>query len=235
MAPRVTRKSRGTSTHRGRTAHSRQQRRKADLGQLAGLYQDLNAFSVDAGKVAVPGKYETTYGEVTPEGIQAMSALFSRYSPIQTMPAGQRSFYDLGCGNGKVVIGMAMLHPEIQARGYEIVVDRAEQAKTALSRLKQARVAARCRFETTSFLLPEVGLADACWIYVSNLCMNDETQGELAAKLEKECRAGCVVVCSKDIPFGDESPLVKVKSGENIPMSWSATSSVSVYRYGGER
>lgn len=234
MAPRVTRKAPNRG-QRGRTAHNKQQRRKADLGQLAGLYHDLNAFSVDAGKVAIPGKYETTYGEVTPEGIQAMSALFSRYSPIQMMSTGQRSFYDLGCGNGKAVIGMAMLHPEIKSVGYEIVIDRAEQARVALSRLKQARTAGRCRFETNSFLEPNVSLADACWIYVSNLCMNEETQGQLAAKLEKECRRGCVVVCSKHIPFSSDSPFVQVKESENIPMTWSSTSSVTVYRYGGER
>jgi SAM-dependent methyltransferase len=227
--PRTTRRARGSN--RGRTAHSRLQRRKADLGQLATLFEGLNGFQADTQKVAVPGKYVTTYGEVTPEGIQALSGLFSRHgSHPSSYPATQRTFYDLGCGNGKVVIGMAMLHPELQGRGYEIVTDRIDQARTAVGRLRQARLAARLRFESTSFLEPAVNLGDACWIYMSNLCFDPDTQKALTEKLEAETRAGCVVICSKELPLAGGSPFQRVATGEVVPMSWSASSSVHVYR-----
>jgi hypothetical protein len=232
--PRTTRRSqRGTAAtgQRGRTAHSRPQRRKADLGQLATLYEGLSGFNADTKKLGRPGNYVTTYGEVTPEGIQALSALFTRHGGAPgSYPASQRTFYDLGCGNGKVVIGMAMLHPELQGRGYEIVTDRIDQARTAVGRLKQARLAARLSFESTSFLEPAVGLGDACWIYMSNLCFDADTQRALAEKLEAEGRAGCVVICSKELPLAAGSAWQRVASGEKVPMSWSAASSVHVYR-----
>jgi SAM-dependent methyltransferase len=219
------------SGHRGRTAHNKPQRRKADLGQLATLYEGLSGFNADTKKLGVPGNYVTTYGEVTPEGIQALSALFLRHGGAPgNYPASQRTFYDLGCGNGKVVIGMAMLHPELQGRGYEIVTDRIDQARTAVGRLKQARLAGRLRFESTSFLEPSVGLQDACWIYMSNLCFDPDTQKALAEKLEAETRPDCVVICSKELPLAAGSLWQRVATGEIVPMSWSAASAVYVYR-----
>ena len=231
--PQTTRKAR--TGHRARTAHNRSSRRKADLGILNTLYDGLSGFQVNTQKVAIPGSYTTTYGEVTPEGIQALAGLFAKYSPLQTMPTGQRTFYDLGCGNGKVVIGMVLLQAGLQGRGYEIVTDRIEQAKTAVGRLKQRWTASRCHFESTSFLEPAVNLGDACWIYISNLCFDLETQKALAEKLEKQASRGCVVICSKEMPFSSDGPFVRVASGEVIPMSWSTASSVNVYRFGGER
>jgi hypothetical protein len=69
VLPRTTRKVRGG--HRGKTAHSRGARKKADLGQLSSLYEGLSGFQVNTTNVAIPGSYTTTYGEVTPEGIAA--------------------------------------------------------------------------------------------------------------------------------------------------------------------
>jgi hypothetical protein len=65
---------------------------------------------------------------------------------------------------------------------------------------------------------------------MSNLCFDPDTQKALTEKLEAETRGGCVVICSKELPLTAGSPFQRLTTGEVVPMSWSASSSVHVYR-----
>jgi SAM-dependent methyltransferase len=203
-------------------------KRSVDLTILGTIYEGLSGFN--ANTAAVTGNYKTTYGEVTPEGIKALDGLFTAQTPVRSLPVSQRTFYDLGCGVGKVVVGMALLHSELQCRGFEIVPDRVNFAQTALQRVKQRGVAGRIRYTTTSFLDSSVNLADAGWVYISNLCFDAETQEGLARKLEREAKPGAVVICSKDMPFTAGGKWHLKASGQRVPMSWSSESNVYVYR-----
>jgi hypothetical protein len=221
---RYTRKSRGL---RAKTARARGGRRNAagDLGLLTNLYEGLSGYSVN---LAGLENYKTTYGEVIPEGIKAMDVQLTSHGPTS-----KRTFYDLGCGNGKVVIGMALLHPEIRAVGYEIVPDRIKQAETALGRAPRGGrnpLSSRVKFVQQSFLDPAVSLRDAGWMYISNLCYDPETQKGIADKLSADCEPGTVVLCSRDIPFEESSGWKRVAAGVRIPMSWSADSTCNIYR-----
>lgn len=229
FTPHYTRKARPT---RGRTLRTRGPRRAAaDLSALETYYNGLSGFQVSL--TGMEG-YKTTYGEVTPEGIKALEGVFQATTPTSSLPQSRRVFYDLGCGVGKVVLGIAMLHPELRAVGLEIVSDRIAHAHTALSRAGSGRrgLAGRVSFRTTSFLTPETNLADAGWIYISNLCFDEETQKGIAEKLEAECAAGTVMICSKQMPFSEGGHWQKVGDDHKVPMSWSAESKCYVYRCG---
>jgi predicted RNA methylase len=224
FTPHYTRKAK---QRRATTARNKATSRRAiDLTALEPLYQGLSGFQ--ASTAGLEG-YVTTYGEVIPEGIKAMEEHFTRHTqaPFRT---DQRTFYDLGCGIGKVVMGMAMLRPEFRAVGYEIVADRVGAANTALSRVKLRSLSNRCKFVQGSFLDHSVNLGDACWIYISNLCFGTETQQQIVEKLERECRVGCVIACSKDMPFQETARFKKVESGARVPMSWATESTVQIYR-----
>jgi hypothetical protein len=173
--------------------------------------------------------YATTYGEVTPAGIQMMSDIFKKVTPVTSFGSHQRVFYDLGCGVGKIVIGMAILHPEIKARGIEIVPERIRQAAVAMGRIAVKSLAARIKFQNGSFLAPEVHLRDAAYIFVSNMCFSEEVQQQIGEKMERECSAGCVVVASKEFPFRADGPFRLLEMAP-VPMSWSADSKARVYR-----
>ena len=194
------------------------------LSQLDKLFEGISGF----GWMGVEG-FATMYGEVTPAGIQMMSDIFKKVTPVTSFGSHQRVFYDLGCGVGKIVVGMAILHPEIKARGIEIVPERIRQAGVATGRILVKGLAARIKFQNGSFLAPEVHLRDAAYIFVSNMCFTEEVQQQLGEKMERECSAGCVVVASKEFPFRADGPfrLVEIAAG---PMSWSADAKARVYR-----
>ena len=194
------------------------------LSQLDKLFEGISGF----GGMGVEG-FATTYGEVTPAGIQMMSDVFKKVTPITSFGSHQRVFYDLGCGVGKIVVGMAILHPELKCRGIEIVPERIRQAAVATGRITVKSLATRIKFQNGSFLAPEVHLRDAAYIFVSNLCLTAESQQQLGEKMERECSAGCVVVASKEFPFRADGPFRLVEMAA-VPMSWSADSKARVYR-----
>jgi hypothetical protein len=170
--------------------------------------------------------YKTTYGEMTEAGIQILSDKFQTHAPVSKSP--HKTFYDLGSGIGRIVVGLAILHPEIQSRGIEIVPDRARWANDALKRIKVPTVSSRIRFIQGSFLDPSVSFRDACWIFISNMCFDEDTQTKTARKLEGELSTGSVVICSRELPFSGK--FTTLESNVNIPMTWSATSTCYVYR-----
>jgi hypothetical protein len=194
------------------------------LSQLDKLFEGISGF----GGMGVEG-FATMYGEVTPAGIQMMSDIFKKVTPVTSFGSHQRVFYDLGCGVGKIVVGMAILHPEIKARGIEIVPERIRQAGVATGRILVKGLAARIKFQNGSFLAPEVHLRDAAYIFVSNMCFSEEVQQQLGEKMERECSAGCVVVASKEFPFRADGPFRLLEMAP-VPMSWSSDSKVRVYR-----
>ena len=146
-------------------------------------------------------------------------------------PEDQRTFYDLGCGIGRLNLGMAILHPEIQSRGIEIVPDRVRQAHHAIERLSKAKqITHRIQITQGSFLDPSVNYGNACWIFLSNLCFDEKIQGEIYTKLDASCKKGCIIICSREFALPTPSRFEKIELGLNVPMTWSNTSTCVVYR-----
>lgn len=197
------------------------------LHDLLEIYQGLSGFNASTLGLT---EYKTTYGEVAEQGMKVLSDKFMEHAPITKFPEDQRAFYDLGCGIGRLNLGIAILHPEIQSVGIEIVPDRVRQGRHAIERLKAKQVTDRIQITQGSFLEPSVNIGNACWIFFSNLCFDGETQQKLSRKLEAECKKNCVVICSRELPLSDVSRLEKIEHGVNVAMTWSNTSTCVIYR-----
>jgi SAM-dependent methyltransferase len=222
--PRTLRATPSKPAHPAKTARIG----RRGLHDLLEIYRGLDGFHSNTIGFQ---EYTTTYGEMTEAGIQILSEKFKTYAPLSKFPQDRRTFYDLGCGIGKIVVGVAILNPDIRAKGIEIIPDRIRQANNALQRIKTRSVASRVQFSQGSFIESTVSLRDACWIYISNLCFDETTQKIIASKLEAEVVPGCVIITSKEFPFStNPSRFDKVEASTNIPMTWSATSMCIVYR-----
>jgi len=223
--PKTLRATVRKAAHPAKTARTTGRR---GLHDLLEIYQGLSGFGVNTIGFQ---EYKTTYGEMTDAGIQILSDKFKIHAPLSKFPQDRRTFYDLGCGIGKIVVGVAILNPDIRAKGIEIVPERIRQANNALERIKTRQVASRVQFSQGSFTESAVSLRDACWIYVSNLCFDDTTQKLIASKLEADVAPGCVIVASREFPFSENSSLFnKLEASTNIPMTWSATSTCVIYQ-----
>lgn len=191
------------------------------LQDLLDLYRNLSGFNASTLGFS---NYATTYGEVTPKGIQALSDAFQKHAP------GKRQFIDLGCGAGRVVLGLAILHPTLQCRGVEIIPERVRVAHQALERLRTPSIVQRIQIQQGDILDKGLALDTAGWVFVSNLMFDDPTLAALAAKLEAELPKGAVVICSKELPLSASSPLQCIDERAPVPMSWSASSTCLVYK-----
>jgi hypothetical protein len=200
---------------------------KRALRDLSTFYQGLSGFQAS---IVGLGDYKTTYGEVAEAGILALSDAFQKFAPLPTLPPDRRHFYDLGCGIGRIVIGLAILHPELRAHGVEIVPERVRSAHTALSRIKTRQLGARIQIDQGSFMDPKYNYKNAAWVFLSNLCFDEATQKKLLDKLEREMETGSVIICSKELPLDDKSPFARVASGLVVPMTWSSQSTCNVYK-----
>jgi hypothetical protein len=200
---------------------------KRGLSTLLEIYQGLSGFN--ASTLGLVG-YKTTYGEVAEQGMKVLSEKFLFHGPLDKYPENQRTFYDLGCGIGRLNLGMAILHPEIKSKGVEIVSDRVRQAHHAIERLKVKQITQRIQITHGSFLDASFNFGDACWIFISNLCYDEDIQKGICNKLEAECKNNCIIICSRELPLSEKSPLKKIEYGVNVPMTWSNTSMCVIYR-----
>jgi len=222
--PPKTYKAPTKSVKRGKTARVG----RRGLHELEEIFKGLSGFGVN---IIGFTEHVTTYGEVSNQGLVIMADVFKRHAPLSKFAPSNRNFFDLGCGVGRVVVGIAILVPEIHSNGIEVVPDRIRIAQTALHRIHSKNISSRIQIRQGSFLDPATTYASSCWIFISNLCLAPETQRALAERLEKECSPGCVIICSREFPFSVENPrFEKIDSGITIPMTWSATSTCCVYR-----
>jgi precorrin-6B methylase 2 len=194
---------------------------------LLEIYTGLSGFH--ANTIGL-GNFKTTYGEVTEQGIHALSEKFRSIAPLERIPATRRNFYDLGSGIGRVVVGLAILNPTLKAHGIEVVPDRARQAHDAYQRIRAKAVANRIELHQGSFLEPKWDYKTAAWVFVSNLCLDEQTQRDLLERLETQLPAGAAIICSKEFSVGGSSPLERVGDRFKVPMTWSADSMCVAYR-----
>ena len=174
-------------------------------------------------------QYVTTYGEITEQGIHQCSKFFQKYLPLEKVQVQNRTFYDLGCGVGKFVIGMSFLHPQIRSIGIEVVKERVQEACIALSRVASKSIQQRCGFCEGSFLDPKFSYTNACYIFISNLCFREDTQRALVEKLGRELPMGAVLICSKALTNAPENGF-ELKEEAQIPMTWTVNSQIRIYQ-----
>ena len=188
---------------------------------LSGFYVPTIGFTDDT----------TLYGEVADSGISVLVDRFKRYAPLAKIPSSNRQFFDLGCGIGRLVVGVALLVPEIHSYGVEIVPDRVRSAHTALSRIHSRSLIQRIQIRNGSFLDSTISYSSSCWIFLSNLCLKPDVHKILAERLERECSSGCVIICSRELPLVSNPPLFeRLETNLTVPMTWSTSSTCIIYR-----
>jgi hypothetical protein len=186
----------------------------------------------DHGKVC-PSTYtghKITYGEMNYEG---MKTLYSHVHKLQPMIGG---FMDVGSGRGKLCLYMAD-YPEIQTSiGIELVKERVHDAETLKSELskKYDAITKKVTFLNENAL--EIKYPDLLppssrpfFIWFSNLCFEPSTTDDIIQKLCEEMPRGSILTCSK--PLSKQLDKVSLLKILTIPMSWSSSSNVHVYRF----
>jgi hypothetical protein len=199
-----------------------------------GLHSVLEAYDRQTASSAPSiglSEYKTTYGEATEAGIYAISEKLRHYTKGSGTGAAKPGgvFYDLGSGLGKVVVGMAVLNPELRCVGVEIVPERVRIANSTLEKIRQRQIRSRIVFHHGDFLSGDLNFRDAICIFVSNLCFTETTNCQIAQKILREATPGCLVIVSREIPLPAER-CQRLERDCVIPMTWSASSTCFVYR-----
>jgi len=181
----------------------------------------FNTYSIGA------SQDKSTYGEVTLSGIRTLYEKFKQYGRLDK--TSRPCFYDLGSGVGKVVVGMAVLNNEIHCYGIENMGERARLALSAYGKLRSPNVQRRVHFIHDSILNKTVTIRDACWVFISNLCFDADTQAGLTERLAAELTIGTIIICSRQLVVSP-TQFETLESACVIPMSWSNSSSCWIYR-----
>ena len=71
-----------------------------------------------------------------------------------------------------------------------------------------------------------VNYGNACWIFISNLSFDNDTNNKLFDKLSNEVKSGCIIISSKSHNNSNFELLNHI----SLPMSWSNESKVYVYK-----
>lgn len=200
--------------------------RKKTLKLIPKIYNGLSGFGINSEKYP---EHKITYGEVLPESIPVLYEIYSKYAPLNKISQPYRNFYDIGCGIGKVVIGMASHNTFLKCTGIEVVPERVVQAYTALQRLNNESVRKRIEFLCISMLDNSVNYNNACWIFISNLCFDSETNEKLFEKLASEVKSGSIIICSKANTSTNATNFEEINH-ISLPMSWSNESKVYIYK-----
>lgn len=182
--------------------------------------------------------YSTVYGELTYHGIELLGKMIERQK-IKT-------FIDIGSGNGKIPIILA-IEPSInQSFGVELVSERHENAmcvKNKLSEKPQFKDIIKkiniVNDDMFNIDYAKITNGTQTLVFISNLCFGEEITTQLFAKLAKELPIGSVVASSKipgtiidcfkpiDSNSTWNTPDLPISNGSTkMPMTWIDSSTV---------
>ena len=108
--------------------------------------------------------------------------------------------YDLGCGDGRILIAAVEAFKAKEAIGYKI---RDDVYKKALEEVTKANLQERIRIVNSDFFEADLSRPSVITLYVDGL-----TNGKLKQKLEKETSPGTRIV-SHDFPMPGWQPLIE--------------------------
>ena len=160
--------------------------------------------------------YNHTYGSLTRTGVLQLLQYIPQYSH-------HGIFYDMGCGNGELILNML---PHSNFKKYigielssERVIDFTKRQK--LSKIENNKVQPICK----DLLLHDY--SDANVIYISNLCFPDHLNRSIGKLLDKQLQEGknIIVFSSKNIYI----TLPHKKKVVYVKQSWSDKSELIVH------
>ena len=159
-------------------------------------------------------KYISAYGELTNNGLKTL------FKNIETE---NKIFYDLGSGNGTLIIRSILLYNLKKAIGIELSKKRFEYALNLYNKIKNPELKNKINFYNDDLFL--IDISDADIIYISNLCFSNRNNRELGLKIKNSIKKKCIIFCSKEIPFisGENKSII------NLSQSWN--NNCYVYKY----
>lgn len=205
---------------------------------------DLNQIFMDMSKIAYPsikkedgnllcGKhqcssYQLTYGEIEIDGMKKIANYVKKH---HNKNPREMCFVDLGSGNGKFVLYMALFE-HILSYGIEMVEHRYDNAIVA------REILLKYGFPCAKYINFIHGnifdkkytkiLNKSTIIFVSNLCFSEISQSNLYNLLNNELPTNALVFCSKMLTDDKNSNLV-YETTISIPMTWFKESTIHVY------
>lgn len=147
----------------------------------------------------IPKKTERNYtdlslagGRTKPESVEKI---------LEYLTPRRKNFYDLGSGQGEVVIQAGFANKGVNAVGIEIVEERYRDALEALKLARSDKFKmpsnAEIHFINDSFL--NVDFSDADVVYASALAFDDEIMGKLESRFMKLKDDAIIIVVDKEL------------------------------------
>lgn len=185
-------------------------------------YKDLCAFraSTEDRKEVEKQGGAPTYGEIEISSVKEVINYLK--------PKASDVFYDLGSGNGKVVVQFYLDTNIKKSVGIELSKDRHAQALTALNHLRKMGLVDKNRKLDLRYgnILKE-DFSDATIIYMCSTCFSEDLMKALMEKMTKLAK-GARVVTLKRFPYSEKLELI---TSLKLPMTWSPKGSwVYIYK-----
>jgi len=179
------------------------------------------------------GPNPSTYGEVTPLGARQLFQYMGMVATRGDLRMGDVFFYDLGMGEGKLVIQAYLELPSSirQAVGIELSPSRYQTAVAAWNTILRHEPSVLDNGRRLSLVqgdLFQQDLSHATHIFVSSLCFTEEMMEKLAIKLKGDHESLPKVRCVATLK---ELPNFKYSRVEKVEMSWTRPHGCSVYFY----
>lgn len=181
------------------------------------IFADVQGYSLSsAGRTRIGHESDPsfTYGEVTPDAMQAI------FDVVQ--PKEGEVFYDLGSGTGKAVMLAALLAPFAKSVGVEILDELRNSAETSRLRyesevkptLPAEKQAQQIEFRLADIFMTDITDADVVFSHCT--CFDDALMQRLTEHCEKLKPGARVVTITKGIT----SPQFETVASFTVHMAW---------------
>ena len=179
------------------------------------FYRIFTCLSLACGLVALPTQMDASQVTAGEEGKIKLDVPYEPSSEdvvevmLQIAQVGKNDFvYDLGCGDGRIVIGAAQ---KAGARGVGVDID-PERIKESLENARKANVTDRVQFSQEDLFQTEIGQATVVMLYLW-----PEVNLKLRPKLFRELKPGTRVVShSHDMGTWEADQTVTAAGGHRV-------------------
>ena len=159
-------------------------------------------------------KYSSAYGEISYNGLNTI---------LKNINTDNKIFYDLGSGNGTLVIRAVLLYNFKKVVGVELSGIRHNYAVKLKNQINKNDKKNKIYLLNNDIFSIDIKEADI--IYISNLCFSNRINRELGLKIRDSVKDNTIIFSSKEIPFINQNNKTLI----NLSQSWN--DNCYVYKY----
>lgn len=211
-------------TKSNRHKHCQTLKNKNYLNKLKKMYPTPK---YDSTIITPHDKYNTTYGEMTYDGMDNMFSQLKNYGVNKC-----KTFMDLGCGRGSICLYMASKPNIKNSIGIELVKNRFDDAVQLKNNLGQNRYTSKLNFyndDMFQYFNENSFDSNPYLIWISNLLFPNDLTNQLYNHLSENLPNDSII-CSSKQPTNCNDNLCKLIHEFNVPMSWSDNSHIYAYQ-----